>query len=174
MYIETCRTKIDQNNSDIGKIALTQMNTYKVPRVLWENLEAVLLAQSKRYIGELASRLHVPEKELIRRVLPTSDSLQIMIMDTHAESNQCKAYVQQDQLTVFCKKPVASHSEYCPHHITKRMTVVNSNATQIQRVKDNNTHGPVWVAGTNVINSSGDIVGKLNRSDHKLKLFVLD
>ena len=147
---------------------------YKVPRVLWENLEAVLLAQSKRYIGELAARLHVPEKELIRRVLPTSDSLHVMIMDTHAESNQCKAYVQQDQLTIFCKKPVASHSEYCPHHGMKRMTVVNSNAVQIQKVKDNNIHGPIWVAGTNVINSNGDIVGKLNRSDNMIKLFVVE
>lgn len=40
---------------------------YKVPRLLWENFEAVLLAQSKRYIGELARRLNVSEKELQKR-----------------------------------------------------------------------------------------------------------
>ena len=64
---------------------------YKVPRLLWENLESVLLAQSKRYIGELAKRLGVSEKELTKRVLPTSDSLKVIIQDTHAECNQCKS-----------------------------------------------------------------------------------
>jgi len=77
---------------------------YKVPRILWENLESVLYAQSKRYVMETAKRLGVPEKELLKRVLPTSDSLHVMIQDSQAESNQCKAYVQHDKMTVFCKK----------------------------------------------------------------------
>ena len=67
---------------------------YKIPRILWENLESVLLAQSKRYIGELAKRLKVSEKELIKRVLPTSDYLKVIIQDTQTES-QCKAYIQR-------------------------------------------------------------------------------
>ena len=53
---------------------------YKVPRFLWENFESVLLAQSKRYITELAKRLAVPEKELIKKVLPSSDSLKVIIL----------------------------------------------------------------------------------------------
>ncbi len=71
---------------------------YKVPRLLWENFESVLLAQSKRYIGELAKRLNVPERELQKRVLPTSDSLKVIIQDTQAESNQCKAYFKMINL----------------------------------------------------------------------------
>ena len=63
---------------------------YKVPRILWENFESVLLAQSKRYIAELAKRLHVSEKELIKKVLPTTDSLKVIIQDSHNESNQCE------------------------------------------------------------------------------------
>ena len=74
---------------------------YKVPRLLWENLESVLLAQSKRYIGELAKRLGVSEKELQKKVLPSSDSLKIMLFDSQAECNQCKAYIQQDKLTIY-------------------------------------------------------------------------
>ena len=34
-------------------------HNYKVPRILWENMEAVLLAQSKKYIEELAKILQV-------------------------------------------------------------------------------------------------------------------
>ena len=71
---------------------------YKVHRVLWESLESVLLAQSKKYIGELARRLQLPEKELIRRVLPSSDSLKVYIQDSNDTTNQCKAYIQDDDI----------------------------------------------------------------------------
>ena len=32
---------------------------YKVPRLLWESLEAILLAQGKRYVREMAKTLKV-------------------------------------------------------------------------------------------------------------------
>lgn len=146
---------------------------YKVPRVLWENLEAVLLAQSKRYIGELALRLGVSEKELQKKVLPTSDSLKVLIYDSHVESHQCKAYIQHDQVTIFCKDPVTLQSEYCIYHKNKRMTVIEGTPQIIQRVKDSNMHEPIWIKDNIVINSSGNTVGKLNRSENKIKLFVI-
>lgn len=146
---------------------------YKVPRLLWENFESVLLAQSKRYIGELAKRLNVPEKELQKRVLPTSDSLKVIIQDTQAESNQCKAYVQNDKLTVYCRKPVAYGCEYCPFHRNKRMIVIEgTNPIQIQRIKDTNRTGPLWVSNNTLYNSNGDIVGKINKDDGRIKIFT--
>lgn len=145
---------------------------YKVPRLLWENLEAVLLAQSKRYISELAKRLCVSEKELLKRVLPTSDSLKITIQDTQAESNQCKAYIQNDKLTIFCRKAVSYGSEYCPFHRNKRMIVIQgTNPLQLQRIKDIPNIGPLWTCKNILYNSSGDIVGKLK--DGIIKIFVL-
>lgn len=146
---------------------------YKVPRLLWENLEAVLLAQSKRYIGELAKRLGVPEKELIKRVLPTTDSLKIIIQDTHAECNQCKAYIQHDMLTVFCRKATAYGSEYCSFHRNKRMRVIEgTNPIYIQRLTDINTQEPLWASNTTLYNSTGDIVGKINKSSGKIKIYT--
>lgn len=147
---------------------------YKVPRVLWENLESVLLAQSKRYIAELAKRLAVSEKELLKRVLPTTDSLKIIIQDSQAESNRCKAYVQHDKLTVFCKKPVLSGCEYCPFHRNKRMTVIQgTNPIELERLKDTNTLPPLWVNENNLYNSSGDLVGKINKDTGKIKMFIV-
>lgn len=147
---------------------------YKVPRLLWENLESVLLAQSKRYIGELAKRLGVSEKELTKRVLPTSDSLKVIIQDTHAEYNQCKAYIQHDTLTVFCRKATAYGSEYCPYHRSKRMRVIEgTNPIEIQRLTDINTIEPLWVSNTTLYNSSGDIVGKINKETGKINMFVI-
>jgi hypothetical protein len=147
---------------------------YKVPRLLWENFEAVLLAQSKRYIGELAKRLGVPEKELIKKVLPTSDSLKVIIQDTQAECNQCKAYVQHDKLTVYCRKATAYGSEYCSFHRNKRMLVIEgTNPIQIQKIKDTNTIESLWVSDTTLYNSNGDIVGKINKETGRIKLFMI-
>jgi hypothetical protein len=146
---------------------------YKVPRLLWENLESVLLAQSKRYISELAKRLQVSEKELQKRVLPSSDVLKIIIQDTQSETNQCKAYIQNGKLTIFCRKPVAFGCDYCSFHRHKRMTIVdNTHPLHIQKLKDNNTVGSLWIHNNIIYNSVGEISGKLNRKNNKIKIFV--
>jgi hypothetical protein len=147
---------------------------YKVPRFLWENLESVLLAQSKRYVAELAKRLGVPEKDLIKKVLPSSDSLKVIIQDNQAECSQCKAYVQHDKLTVFCRKATAYGSEFCPFHRNKRMIVVEgTNPIRLQRVNDINTMEPLWVAKNTLYNSSGDVVGKIDKESGKMKMFIV-
>ena len=146
---------------------------YKVPRLLWENFESVLLAQSKRYIGELAKILGVPERELLKKILPTSDSLKVIIQDTQSESNQCNAYIQNDKLTVFCRKPVSYGCEYCTFHRNKRMLVIGGgNPIHIQRIKDSNKTEPLWVSNNTLHNSSGDIVGKINREECTIKIFM--
>ena len=147
---------------------------YKVPRLLWENFESVLLAQSKRYIGELAKRLGVSEKELLKKVLPTSDSLKVIIQETQAESNQCKAYIQHEKLTVHCRKVTAYGGEFCSFHRNKRMIIVKgTNPIHIQKVKDTSTLEPLWISDDSLYNSSGDLVGKINKESGKVKIFVI-
>jgi hypothetical protein len=147
---------------------------YKVPRFLWENFESVLLAQTKRYIGELARRLNVSERELMKRVLPRSDSLRVIIQDSQSDINQCKAYLQQDKLTVFCKKPVAYQSEFCPFHRNKRMTVIDDTMPiAIQKVKDREEMGPMWIHGSSLIQSDGTVVGKIKKEEQIIKRFVI-
>ncbi len=147
---------------------------YKVPRLLWENFESVLLAQSKRYIGELAKRLGVSERELIKKVLPTSDSLKVIIQDTQAECNQCKAYIQNDKLTVYCRKATAYGSEYCSFHRNKRMLVVDDTTPiNIQKIKDINTIESLWASNNTLYKSNGDIMGKINKEKGKIKIFVI-
>jgi len=147
--------------------------SYKVPRLLWENLESVLLAQSKRYIAELAKRLDVPEKELLKKVLPTSDSLKIILLDSQIESNQCHAYIQQGTMTVHCKRPVTHPSEFCSHHDVHRMTILQgAPPLPIQKVKDMATLSSMWVHQTTLLNANGDMVGKIN--DGKIKIFTYE
>ena len=159
---------------EYDKIGTRMSIEYKVPRLLWENFESVLLAQSKRYIGELAKRLGVSEKELLKKVLPTSDSLKVIIQDTQAECNHCKAYIQQDKLTVYCRKATAYGTEYCSFHRNKRMLVIEgTNPITIQKIKDTNTIESLWVSDTMLYNSNGDIVGKINKEKGKIKLFTM-
>jgi hypothetical protein len=147
---------------------------YKVPRILWENLESVLLAQSKRYIGEIAKRIGVSERELQKRVLPSTDSLKIMIMDSQAETNQCKAYVQHGEMTEFCRKAVAYHSEYCPLHRQQRMTLIpGKEPTIVEKVKDKNTVEPLWKKDHLLLNSRGETVGTIQPNQGRMRLFVL-
>lgn len=148
---------------------------FKVPRVFWENLESVLYAQSIRYVSELARRLHVPEKELIRQVMPSSDKMVVTMLDSQAECNQCKAYIQLDKMTVFCKKPVAYHSEFCLFHRNKRMHVIEgTRPCPIQRIKDRPTMEPLWKEGTYLVQSNGVIVGKINPSKQVIKRYVVE
>jgi hypothetical protein len=145
---------------------------YKVPRLLWENFESILLAQSRRYIGELARRLEVSERELQRRVLPSSDSLKIMMMDSQAETTQCRAYLQQDSITTFCRKPVAYQSEFCAFHRTKRMNVfADTQPSIVERLKTTATKEPMWIQGNTIINSKGEMMGKINRQTQMVKWF---
>ena len=165
--------KIDR--IEIEKRKDTMTLEYKVPRILWENFESVLLAQSKRYIAELAKRLHVSEKELIKKVLPTNDSLKVIIQDSQEECNQCTAYVQQDHLTVFCRKPVAYQSTFCPVHRNRRMMVMEgTQPTTIQKIKDEPRLPPMWIMENTLINSQGNMVGKINMEEQKMKLFVVE
>lgn len=153
------------------------MVEYKIPRLLWENLEAVLLAQSKRYISDLAKRLNVCEKELQKRVLGPSDNIRVLIQDSNNESLQCKAYIQQNNCIIYCKKPVAYQLEYCIEHQTSRMNVVMDNTIcpyrTIERIKDISHMEPIWIDDKLVINSKGEKVGIINKDTQILKKFII-
>lgn len=147
---------------------------YKVPRLLWENFESILLAQSRRYIGELARRLNVPEKELQRKVLPSSDSLKVMMMDSQAETTQCQAYVQLDTITTHCRKPVAYHSEFCAFHRDRRMNVYAEDTTpRVEKVKTLPTKEPVWLRGNTLVNAKGETVGRIHPQQQTVKWFQI-
>ncbi len=149
---------------------------YKVPRILWESLESVLLASSRQYVSEIARRLEIPEKELIKRVLPSSDSLKVYIQDSKTEINQCRAYIQHYKLTVYCRKSVAQGCEFCPIHKNKRMMIMSDTTIplNVQKITDRNDMPPMWITNDNkVVNSRYEQIGVINKEKSKLKMFVL-
>jgi hypothetical protein len=146
-------------------------HNYKVPRILWENFEAVLLAQSKKYIEDLAKILEVPAKELQKRVMPSADSIKIALQD--ADEGVCQAYVQRDKFTVFCRKPVY-HSTFCAEHTGNRLLIVADKAIPIQRIKDIETLPPLWVQDKTIMTADGGKIGKIDHDQQKIKIYVID
>lgn len=144
---------------------------YKVPRILWENLEAVLLSQSKKYIEELAKHLQVPAKELQRRVMPSADHIKIMLQDQ--QEGVCQAYVQNGKFTVFCRKPVFD-ATFCAEHCGNRLIVQSDKAITIKRVKDIETLPPLWIRGNNLFVASGQKIGTVNHVAQKITIYTID
>ena len=67
---------------------------FKVPRLLWESLEAVLQAQGKKYVREVAKALEIDPKELVRQVF-AKDTVPVILHDTATTTLECSAYVQE-------------------------------------------------------------------------------
>ena len=144
---------------------------YKVHRTLWENLEAVLLAQSKKYIEELADRLQVSAKELQKRVMPSADSIKVMIQEVN--QGTCQAFVQQGQFTVYCRKSV-HNAMYCSEHQFHRQQVLTHAAIPIQRVKDIDSLPAMWKKGNELYHANGSLAGKINEDKQKIKIYCID
>ena len=145
------------------------MSEYKIPKLLWENLESVLLAHGKRLVSEYAKILEIPDKEL-QKCVNIYETIKITLQDTHIESYKCKAYIPIDNVTVFCRTPVMNGSEYCQHHRNKRITIIpDIHQISIQRLKDTDNLCPLWAAGNTLYNSTGNVVGKIKHD--KIKIF---
>jgi hypothetical protein len=151
---------------------------YKVPRVLWESLESVLLANSRNFVRECAKRLCVPEKELIKRVIPSSDVLKICIHDTNTPDLQCTAYKHENSLVVHCRMPIVCGTKFCAVHQTQRFIVAPATsppAKKIKKIEDIDNMPPLWVdEEDNVIDNKLNIIGKWNSDMNRLRVFIIE
>jgi hypothetical protein len=147
---------------------------YKVPRLLWENLEAIMLAQGKRFVKDIAKTLQVSEKELIKQVFPTKDTLKVAIYDSNVECNQCSAYVT-GTVTHLCRRPILTGSAFCANHITTRYTVTAGEDTvQLQKLQDSPSRPTLWIQADGcAIDSSGTVRGLFDTHSSKLTLFEI-
>jgi hypothetical protein len=153
------------------KIPQMDGKEYKVPRLLWESLESVLLAQGKRYVREMAKTLKVNEKELLKRVFPTKDAVRITLHDTTTVSLQCTAYLP-GQIVHLCRKPVLLGSTFCESHQQARPLV--STPANLEKLADDGTRPPLWTQsdGT-VLDATGTSCGMYHKDTSKLVLFQI-
>ncbi len=150
---------------------------YKVPRLLWESLEAVLLAQGKRFVREIAKTLEVPEKELLKQVFPSKDSLQVTLHDTQSQSLQCEAFEQTDSMIHRCGKPVDLGSTFCGGHRVHRPTVLpGATVPEYSKLRDGADRPSLWLrkSDSHVVDAKGAVRGLFCQESATLQLFEIE
>jgi hypothetical protein len=151
------------------------MAEYQVPRILWESLESVLLAQGRIFVKDIAKRLEVDEKELLRRVMPSS-KVKVYLHDTQTENLQCQAFVHTDSVTHRCRRAVLLGQPFCAEHFRDRLLVIEPTEENIvERIQDEPGRPPLWKRHDNtVIDSKGTVRGHYNEHSGKLILFEVE
>ena len=132
---------------------------YKVNRLLWESFEAVLLAQGKRFVKDMAHTLQVDEKALLRHIFPSKEAFKVSIQD--CESSVCLAYTPlSGSMASRCRHPVVTGTAFCCHHQTHRPLVTES--APVRRIQDAPDRPPLWLLpDQSVIDSEGIVRGSL-------------
>jgi len=109
--------------------------SYAVQRPLWEAMESVIMAQSKRLIKDIAETLGEDEKKLWNafRLEKTKPYLVDMEEPTN-ERFMCSAYDTSTAVATICSKPVLYGEPYCPCHRFWEMPAELKNKTELRRI----------------------------------------
>ncbi len=148
----------------------------KVPRLLWESLEAVFQAQGKKYVRDIAKALEVDPKELVKKVFDGKGKIPVILHDTATDSLECSAYVQDKAVTRLCRRPVQLGSEFCSHHVTVRPHVHTTEATvDLRKLQDDASRPSLWVTPDGrAVDVQGKTQGFYNEETGALTLLELD
>ena len=144
---------------------MTPVREYKVNRLLWESLEATLLAHGKRLVKDMASTLQVNEKELVKRVFPSKAAFHVSIQD--ADASCCMAF-RPGLVAGRCRLPTVTGSLFCASHAVERPTCLTG--TPVRRLQDRSDLPPLWLQGEEVLNATGTVQGTWKEETNQLFL----
>lgn len=158
-------------------MATTQPH-FKVPRLLWESLETVLVAQGKKYVREVARALEVDPKELVRQVF-AKDAIPVILHDTSTDMLECCAYergMSKTDVARLCRRPVQLGSEFCSHHIVARPTIVTEETTvTVRKLQDDSARPALWIHDDGrAVDIHGKTLGFYDTETGALTLFEFD
>ena len=149
---------------------------YKVDRVLWESLEGIFQIHGRNYVRDLARRLKVDDKELLRKVFGPESKTKISIVDSGETSTQCKAYVRSGSIVHYCRKAVQSGTAFCPCHQILRPNIIESMSgfVEVRKLPDAPDREALWVKEDGeVIGVDGLFRGTYDETTGRLRLFLV-
>ena len=153
-------------------------NSLKIPAVLWESLEISLTSASKRFIKKAAEILHVEEKELLRAVMPSGETVKMILYETE-DIRECQAWISnpsKPDFVVRCRKAIIPGEEYCSIHKHSRSHVQNciEGVRDVDSIMTSSDVPSLWLIPdtTHIINSEGKIVGKFNPENNSIQYFL--
>ncbi len=160
---------------------MASKSTLQIPLVIWESLEISLRSGSKAFIKKVAKILQVDENELIRTVMPSGESIRMILYETD-DIKQCPAYIphpMKSNFAVHCRKSIIPGEEFCPIHKHSRFNVQNSieGVIELEALQTPSELPALWLAPgdttiRDVINVEGKIVGQLNTENNSLTYFT--
>lgn len=139
---------------------------YPVPRVLWESLETLLYAESRRYVKDLAGILDVNPETLLRTVMPSKDQVKVYLQETTDidPSLSCKAFIPlaNGEFAARCRCPVVPGREsagdtFCTEHqyirpaIQPRMDEGFPVPKHLQRIRTGADLPALWVDAAGIV-----------------------
>ncbi len=153
--------------------------THPIKKNIWESFERALVAKSKVFIRDIATRLSVPENVLIKEIFSPKNNIKAYLFDTCNDECFCTAFISlsDGKLAARCKAPVHAGTPYCMIHQFSRpsvQTCVDQELPipkQLYRLQDRSDYPTLWFdnKGT-VYDSSLKIRGYFNSTTKKLTL----
>lgn len=146
---------------------------FVIQSAIVKHIEQALLINGRTYVKELARILKVDERTLLKRVIPSIDTVKQHVYIT--STSQCTAYTMCEDIVTFCRNPVFCGKPFCGQHLINRFNLIENTKTKhVIKVADSPDREPLWIRGeTDVINNVGNIIGSWNATNYKLTLFTI-
>jgi hypothetical protein len=98
---------------------MTQLQTLRIPRGLWADLEETVIQQDRQFLSEVARSLGLPVAEVLRRCLGTGAPTSIPVLWTDPTTDPCACpwwECHGDGLWRRCPRQRLSATLPCPIH----------------------------------------------------------
>jgi hypothetical protein len=155
--------------------------SYQIPKLIWESFESALYAESRNYLRSLADAMKTNPNDLIKAVLPSKDSLKILLYETE-DIKECKAFIPHSakaDFAIHCRKPVFPGEEWCQLHQHARFGIQRTIEPPInwKPIKVPSELPALWLNDKDqVVNAEGIVCGiaKKNEDDEIQQIIFYD
>ncbi len=153
-------------------------SSYHIPNVIWQPFEAEIRKESKKFLENIANALKVPTEDLRKLVLPTNDSLRLILYETE-DLKECKAFIKhptKPHFAIRCRKITFPGDDCCSEHKHSRSSVQSTiiPPTILRPLKVPAELPPLWLTeDKKVVNIDGTVCGHFNSDTNELVFFDL-
>lgn len=119
----------------------------KIPESVFKSFQAVLMGEAKRLCKDVAKALHVPEKDLIEKVLTKGKMIPISVVQTDDAPLSCPVLIESGTALVRrCRKPcLLGTGRCCGHQDIESVLQVPDSVTSLTRLAPlANGDEPLW------------------------------
>ena len=98
---------------------MAEKNQFPIPFLIFQSLQASLLAESKKLTKDIATTLNKPEGPLWKEIQKEIQSVYLIEQEEPTyEEFMCKGYHIKNGIWTLCRDPVIYGSHFCPRHFS--------------------------------------------------------